>query len=165
MVPGRFDRDDGSGDAGAGVRPGAGDDARPHAADLAALSPQSFSEAARGGVGTRHYLEDPLTRKLLEFFDAKGLDAAFKTPSLRNAALRPPYMHAGQFANLADVVRHYVKAPAATVGHSELAHAGGRHAERQPIRLSEQDVQDVVAFLGALSGPIVERAHDEAGVR
>ena len=73
----------------------------------------------------------------LEFMsvDAKGLDAAFKTPSLRNAALRPPYMHAGQFANLADVLRHYVKAPAATVGHSELAHAGGRHAERPRVPL------------------------------
>jgi cytochrome c peroxidase len=75
-----------------------------------------------------------------------GLKAAFKTPSLRNVALRPPYMHAGQFASLEEVVGHYVKAPAATVGHTE----------RQPIRLSEQEIKALVSFLSSLSGPIAE---------
>jgi cytochrome c peroxidase len=69
------------------------------------------------------------------------LDGAFKTPGLRDVALRAPYMHAGQFANLEDVVAHYVKAPAAAVGHSE----------RKPIRLSESEVRDVAAFLRTLS--------------
>lgn len=36
-----------------------------------------------------------------------GLEAAFKTPGLRNVAMRPPYMHAGEFANLEEVVSHY----------------------------------------------------------
>jgi cytochrome c peroxidase len=81
--------------------------------------------------------------------DDRALDAAFKTPSLRNVALRPPYMHAGQFATLDEVVRHYATSPAATVGHSELA-----HADRKPIRLSENEINDLVAFLGALSSPI-----------
>ena len=31
----------------------------------------------------------------------------FKTPSLRNVALRPPYMHDGRFATLEEVVEHY----------------------------------------------------------
>ena len=87
-------------------------------------------------------------------FDGPGLEGAFKTPSLRNVALRPPYMHAGQFATLADVISHYVRSPDAAVGHSELAHQGKGHAERRPIRLSEQEARDLEAFLKSLSGPL-----------
>mgnify|MGYP000034054582 CR=1 FL=1 len=83
--------------------------------------------------------------------DDPGMRGAFKTPGLRDVAQRAPYMHAGQFASLDEVVAHYVRSPAAPVGHSELAHAGGGHAERQPIRLTEGQARDLVAFLGALS--------------
>jgi len=89
--------------------------------------------------------------------DEAGMEGAFKTPSLRNVALRAPYMHAGQLTTLDDVVTHYVRSPPAPVGHSELATDTGGHAERKPIRLTEQEMRDVVAFLGSLSGPIVER--------
>ncbi|MFO1213375.1 MAG: cytochrome c peroxidase [Burkholderiaceae bacterium] len=88
--------------------------------------------------------------------DVAGLKAAFKTPSLRNVALRPPYMHAGQFARLEEVIGHYVEAPAAVVGHTELAHGGAGHSERTPIRLSEQEMKDLASFLSSLSGPIIE---------
>jgi cytochrome c peroxidase len=80
--------------------------------------------------------------------DGPALDGAFKTPSLRNVALRPPYMHAGQMATLSDVVRHYRAAPAAKFGKTEL----------EPVKLTDQEVQDIAAFLGTLSGPIIERA-------
>ncbi len=90
--------------------------------------------------------------------DPAGLEAAFKTPSLRNVALRPPYMHAGQFASLEEVVGHYARSPAAAIGHSELAHGDSAHKERKPIVLSEQEIRDVAAFLGTLNGEIVERA-------
>lgn len=83
--------------------------------------------------------------------DDSALEGAFKTPSLRNVSLRPPYMHAGQLASLEEVVAHYVKSPAAAVGHTELAHEGKGHAERKPIRLSESEVRDVAAFLQTLS--------------
>lgn len=82
--------------------------------------------------------------------DDPALEGAFKTPGLRGVAQRPPYMHAGQFATLAQVLRHYVAAPRAPVGHSELVRSAG-HGERQPIVLSEAEMADVVAFLGALS--------------
>ena len=85
--------------------------------------------------------------------DDPTLTGAFKTPSLRNVALRPPYMHAGQFASLEEVVAHYAKSPAAAIGHSELAHGGTGHAERKPIRLSASEVRDVAAFLQTLSSP------------
>lgn len=71
----------------------------------------------------------------------RAMASAFKTPSLRNVALRAPYMHAGQAASLTDVVRHYARAPSAAAGHSEL----------KPIDLSEGEVRDLVAFLGTLS--------------
>lgn len=79
-----------------------------------------------------------------------ALAGAFKTPSLRGVADRAPYMHAGQFATLDEVVMHYVRAPAASVGHSELAHAGAGHGRRRPIRLSEAEARDLVAFLETL---------------
>ena len=63
-------------------------------------------------------------------------------------------MHAGQLASLEDVVAHYVRSPKAAAGHSELAHSGTGHAERQPIRLGDEEARDLVAFLRALSGPL-----------
>lgn len=66
---------------------------------------------------------------------------AYKTPSLRGAATRPPYMHSGQFNTLEDVVDHYARAPAAPAGVSEL----------HPVTLSERERQQLVAFLGTLA--------------
>ena len=88
--------------------------------------------------------------------DDPTLEGAFKTPGLRGVAGRPPYMHAGQFATLEQVVRHYIAAPHAAVGHSELTHrhAGAsppKHAERAPIELSDAEVADLVSFLGTLN--------------
>jgi cytochrome c peroxidase len=88
--------------------------------------------------------------------DDPALQAAFKTPSLRNVSLRPPYMHAGQLADLGEVISHYIKAPAAVVGHTELAHGDVGHSLRKPIRLSGDEVRDLVAFLGSLVGSIEE---------
>ena len=88
--------------------------------------------------------------------DDPALEGAFKTPGLRGVAGRPPYMHAGQFATLEQVVRHYIAAPHAAVGHSELTHrhAGAtppQHAERAPIELSDAEIADLVSFLGTLN--------------
>ena len=88
--------------------------------------------------------------------DDPALEGAFKTPGLRGVADRAPYMHAGQFSTLEQVVRHYVAAPHAAVGHSELTHrhdgaAAPKHAERAPIELSDAEIADVVSFLGTLS--------------
>jgi cytochrome c peroxidase len=69
---------------------------------------------------------------------------AFKVPSLRNVAERAPYMHAGQFATLREVLRHYDQAPAAGVGTTELA----------PLGLSEAELGALEAFLHTLSGGV-----------
>lgn len=83
--------------------------------------------------------------------DDPALEGAFKTPGLRDVARRAPYMHAGQFVDLEQVVAHYAKAPPAAVGRSELVRDGRARAQRQPIRLSPSEVKDVAAFLGTLS--------------
>ena len=89
--------------------------------------------------------------------DDPHMAGAFRTPSLRNVAERAPYMHAGQLGTLEQVLAHYVAAPDAAVGHSELGRAGRRHAERAPIVLSEAEMRDVAAFLQSLTGPVCER--------
>lgn len=88
--------------------------------------------------------------------DDPALEGAFKTPGLRGVAGRPPYMHAGQLTTLEQVVRHYLAAPHAAVGHSELTHrhagrAAGTHSERPPIELTESEVADLVSFLVTLN--------------
>ena len=76
--------------------------------------------------------------------DDHDLVRAFKTPSLRGIAERAPYMHAGQLATLADVIRHYDRAPAAPLGHSEL----------RSLHLSATEQRQLAAFLQTLSSPV-----------
>jgi cytochrome c peroxidase len=82
----------------------------------------------------------------LRFMVAEGheLERQFKPPSLRNVAERAPYMHAGQFDSLEVVVEHYNTAPAAPAGHSEI----------EPLNLSALELNQLVAFLHTLSGPV-----------
>jgi cytochrome c peroxidase len=87
---------------------------------------------------------------------------AFRTPSLRNVAERAPYMHAGQLSTLDQVIEHYARSPAASIGHSELARPGDRHRERQVIRLTANDVLDLKAFLATLTGPVLETVSKDA---
>jgi cytochrome c peroxidase len=75
--------------------------------------------------------------------EGEELVRAYKTPSLRGVADRAPYMHAGQFASLAEVIAHYDAAPAAPAGHSEL----------RPLRLSAPQRRALEAFLRTLSAP------------
>lgn len=67
----------------------------------------------------------------------------FKTPTLRNLALTAPYMHNGRLATLRDVVDHY-----STVSPDRL-HSDGE-AILKPLRLSEQEARDLIAFLESL---------------
>jgi len=76
--------------------------------------------------------------------EGEELLRAYKTPSLRNVAAPAPYMHAGQIATLEQVVAHYSNAPRAPFGHSEL----------KALRLSQREMDQLVAFLRTLSGPL-----------
>lgn len=82
----------------------------------------------------------------LRFVKTQGeeLEGAFRTPGLRNVAETAPYMHAGQFTTLREVLEHYNEAPGAAFGHSEL----------KPLKLSETELEQLEAFLHSLSGPL-----------
>ena len=71
---------------------------------------------------------------------------AFKTPTLRNVARTAPYMHDGSEATLLDVVEFYDRGGNANAWLSK---------DMQPLSLSAQEKRDLVAFMEALSGPIV----------
>ena len=68
----------------------------------------------------------------------------FKVPSLRNVELTAPYMHDGRLATLRDVVRHYSELDV------DRLHQDGE-ALLQPLRLSDGESEDLVAFLRSLT--------------
>jgi cytochrome c peroxidase len=72
----------------------------------------------------------------------------YKTPSLRNIALSPPYMHNGSLANLEQVVQFYNQGGIDNDNLSPLI---------KPLNLSAEEVSDLVAFLRALTGSNVGR--------
>ena len=69
---------------------------------------------------------------------------AFKTPTLRNVALTAPYMHDGSQKTLREVVDWYAKG-----GHPN-PHLSDKIKK---FEASEQDREDLVAFMEALTGP------------
>ncbi len=83
-------------------------------------------DAGRGGI----------TMRKSEF-------AKFKTPTLRDVAIRAPYMHDASFATLTDVVKYY-------------SQGGTKNPNLDPamkrLDLSDAEVADVVAFLESLTG-------------
>jgi len=72
--------------------------------------------------------------------DTHLFERAFKTPSLRGVATRPPYMHAGQLSNLPLVIEHYNRAMPSISGHNEV----------QPLGLNTEEKAQLRAFLEAL---------------
>lgn len=73
--------------------------------------------------------------------DARDAMHAFKTPSLRGVAARAPYMHAGQFSTLSEVLKFYRER---STGIPEMGHGD----------LTDAELGDLEAFLGTLDGPI-----------
>lgn len=74
---------------------------------------------------------------------------AFKTPSLREVALTPPFMHDGSLATLEDVIDFYDK--------------GGKRNENldtdiRELRVTPEERTALVAFLESLSGTVREGA-------
>jgi cytochrome c peroxidase len=86
--------------------------------------------------------------------DAVPLDAGagggrFKSPSLRNIAIRAPYMHDGRFATLEEVIEHYDNGVQFSPNLSPALVA----APGQPLRLglTAEEKAALVAFLNTLT--------------
>jgi cytochrome c peroxidase len=69
---------------------------------------------------------------------------AFRTPSLRWVARRPPYMHDGSLPNLRAVIEHYDRGGIDRPGRSPLA---------RPLALRENEKVELLAFLESVSRP------------
>jgi cytochrome c peroxidase len=70
---------------------------------------------------------------------------AFKTPTLRDVARRPPYMHDGSLTTLAEVITFYDR------GGTPNPWLSG---EIRPLRLTAEEQADLVALLQALTGEV-----------
>ena len=98
---------------------------------------------------------------------------AFRTPPLRNVAQTAPYGHGGAYASLEDVVRHHLD-PVGSLRAYDISmavmpgfEADDLRAMRDPVEveaiaaanqldpiaLSDSEVNDVLAFLNALTDP------------
>jgi cytochrome c peroxidase len=75
-----------------------------------------------------------------------NFNGAFKTPGLRNILYSAPYMHDGSLGSLEEVVDFYNKGGEPNANRSSLM---------KPLGLSEEQKQNLIAFLGALSQPLL----------
>jgi len=83
----------------------------------------------------------------LEQFDGLG---AFKTSTLRNIAVTAPYMHDGSIATLKEVVEHYNNGGATNPDDKVNPYLSGGI---RPLDLTDQQIDDLVAFMEALTSP------------
>lgn len=104
--------------------------------DIAVLTEPNQSELGRFAVSD-------------ELSDLGG----FKTPTLRNIALTAPYMHDGSLATLRDVVVHYNNGGVTQEGKPVNPWLSGGI---RPLELTEQQIDDLVAFMEALTSPGLE---------
>ncbi len=78
---------------------------------------------------------------------------AFRTPTLRNVALAPPYMHNGRFATLDEAISFHLEGG----GRDGRGYLGEVDALLVPRTLSEEEMGDLIQLLGALSGEYPRR--------
>ena len=70
------------------------------------------------------------------------MKGAFKTPALRNVEYTAPYFHDGSAATLVEVMEHYIRGGEVKTNLSP---------NMKPLSITEDEAQDIVAFLMALS--------------
>ncbi|MBM3548253.1 MAG: c-type cytochrome [Alphaproteobacteria bacterium] len=112
---------------------------------LTLLGPWNDDPDLAPGTATRHV--DPQHRNFGEF----------RVPGLRDVARTAPYMHDGSLASLRDVVKHY-----SDLDPDRLHNDG--EAILVPLKLSESEIDDLVAFLESLS-PTVRTSDASSGPR
>lgn len=106
-------------------------------------APLSWTRQAQLGAPIGPPLQPP---PLINPGERAAVNGAFKTPGLRNVELTAPYMHNGGMSTLEQVIDFYARgADFAQQNIADLAPA------IVPLPINEQDEQDLVAFLRALT--------------
>lgn len=97
-------------------------------------------------------LSDPDASELGRFAVSEDINkiGAFKTSSLRNIELTPPYMHDGSQKTLEDMVNFYNNGGRVNPDDPLTPFLSGGI---RPLNLSDQQKQDLVEFLKALTSP------------
>lgn len=106
-------------------------------------SAPNFTDNGFHNIGLNHTGKgeaDPGRYGIRKVASMKG---AFKTPSLRDIEHTAPYFRDGSAATLKDVVEHYVR------GGDDKTNLS---ASMKPLSLNEQEKDDLVAFMKALTG-------------
>lgn len=101
--------------------------------------------------GTSAHISDNVHNTGLDatITDAGAGDGRFKAPSLRNIAVRPPYMHDGRFQSLEQVVAFY---DAGVQNNPRLDNRlRGPNGQPQRLNLSSAERAALVAFLGTFT--------------
>jgi cytochrome c peroxidase len=116
-----------------------------------------------------HHAEGVAENPLVALPDTGRGRFRFRTPSLRNIALTAPYMHNGTLATLEDVLEFYDEGRSRNPNVADRGPQGredddddNRQARlsgqfRRVDDMSEQEREDIVAFLEALSDPGFDR--------
>jgi len=97
-------------------------------------------------------LSDKRTSELGRFAVTRDFDGlgSFKTPTLRNVAVTAPYMHDGSLKTLRETVEHYNNGGVTEVDDpvNDFLSGGIR-----PLNLTDEQIDDLVAFMEALTSP------------
>lgn len=103
-------------------------------------------------ANTFHVLGVPDTQPVpdlgrIEVFNGPDAEYAFRVPGLRNVALTAPYMHNGAFSTLEEVMQFYADGGGLDAGGVDVQ----VDEKLRGFDLTEQEMQDLVAFLYALT--------------
>jgi cytochrome c peroxidase len=118
---------------------------------LARKAAQSINSGNNAHVDTAAILSDMSVLGRFLITKKPADTAAFKTPDLRNVLITGPYFHDGSQETLWDVMDHYNK--------GDGLQNPWLDEDIQPLALSEEDIDDIVAFLASLTS----RDYEEAG--
>jgi len=127
-------------------------DIQPQVPELAKAFLQAKADGADVDVTV---LTNPDVSHLGRFAVVEDLSTmgAFKTPTLRNIALTAPYMHDGSLATLREVVVHYNNGGVTHEGDPVNPFLSGGI---RPLNLTEDQIDDLVAFMEALTSADLE---------
>lgn len=129
--------------------------------DVPRLSAEFLKAKAAGASVDKTVLADPKVSDLGRFAVTTHFDeiGAFKTSTLRNVAVTGPYMHDGSLRTLKDVVKHYNDGGKSGGDPSINPYLSGGI---RPLKLSDQQQDDLVAFMETLTSPAYANAQTKA---
>lgn len=80
-------------------------------------------------------------------------DGKFLTPPLRHVGQSGPYMHAGQYTTIAEVIEFYRRG-----GDDPASFSGTKDPRMQRLEIDDEQARNLEAFLGTLTGAEVDAA-------